>query len=65
MPACQRAKSVPASHFYFPTCHTVIVLSWRANFSTWRTNVPKAVPIFQLLVLPNAKESFYTLLHFT
>ena len=58
VPTCQRAKSVPTSHFYLP----INVPTWqrRANFSTWRANVPrcvnfltsranllKGVPIFQ------------------
>ena len=34
----------------------------RANFSTWRANVPKRVPIFQTFLLPNAKGNLYTLL---
>ena len=67
---CQRAKNMPASHFYVPTCHTACQCfnlacqraKWRANFSTWRVNVPKSVPVFQTFLLRNAKWNFYTLL---
>ena len=38
------------------TCHT------RANVLTWRANVPKGVPIFQVFLLGNAKWNFCTLL---
>ena len=63
---CQRAKSVPTSHFYVSTCHTAFhcfILAcqrekWCANFSTWRANVP----IFQTFLLRSAKENFSTLL---
>ena len=34
----------------------------RANFSTWRVNKPKTVPVFQTFLLRNAKGNFYTLL---
>ena len=34
VPTCQRAKSMPVSHFYVPTCQR------RANYLTWRANVP-------------------------
>ena len=75
-PACvpawfmyQRAKSVPTSHFYVASCQTV----WQclslacerakrlANFSTWRANVSKGVPIFQTFLLRNAQLNFHTL----
>ena len=34
----------------------------RANFSTWRANVLRDAPIFQIFLLRNAKENYYTLL---
>ena len=46
-----RAKSVPSSYFYVPTWQR------RANFWTWRANVPKSVPFFQLR-LPNGVPIF-------
>ena len=52
VPACQRAKSVPASHFYVPTCQCAIR---RANVLTWRAKVPNDVPIFQLGVPASQK----------
>ena len=62
----QRVGVPKACHLLIFTClhaiRSVIVLSWWDNFSTWRTNVPKGVPIFQLLALPNTKKNFYTLL---
>ena len=69
VPACHHAKSVPTFHFYVPACHTACQCfnlacqrdKWRANISTWRANVPKGVPIFQVFLLRNAKWNFYTL----
>ena len=67
-PMCRRANLPKACQLLIFTClrviRCVIVLSWRANFSTWFSNIPKGVPIFQLLVVPNAKENFYTLLSY-
>ena len=44
VPACQRAKSVSASHFYVPTCQCFNLGSQfakqRANFSAWCANFP-------------------------
>ena len=70
--ACQRglrAKSVPGSHFYVPTCQKTCQRAIRlANVSTWHANVPNDVPIFQLC-LPTCqracqlfKHSYYELL---
>ena len=56
---CQRAKSVPIPYFYVTTCQRAIK---RVKVSTWRSNVPKGMPIFQTFLLRNAKGSFYTLL---
>ena len=62
----QRVGVPKACQLLIFTClrviRSVIVLCWWANFSTWRTNVPKSVPIFQLLVLPNTKKNFHILL---
>ena len=52
------------------TCHTACQCfslacqraKTRADFSTWRANLPKGVPIFQAFLLGNAKWNFYTLL---
>ena len=61
--ACQRglrangpAWNVPkARRLLMFTCQRAIrhanVLTWRANFSTWLSNVPKGVPIFQAFLL--------------
>ena len=68
--------AVPTSHFYVPTCQrankraNVLTCQRRANFSTWRPNVPrrasiltwranlpKGVPFFQLR-LPNGVPIF-------
>ena len=61
------------SHFYvpinLPTYHKAYQFfnlacqraKRRANFSTWRANVPKRVPIVQTFLLPNAKGNLYTL----
>ena len=35
----------------------------RPNFSTWRANVPKDVPILQTFLLRNAEGNIYTLLY--
>ena len=52
---------VPTYH-NVPTCHTACQCAkWRVKFWTWRTNVPKGVPIFQTFLLRNAKGNFYTL----
>ena len=60
---CQSAKNVPTCHkacqCFNLSCQCA---KRRANFSTWRTNVPKSVPIFQTFLLRNAKGNFYTLL---
>ena len=54
VPRCQRSKSMPTSHFYVLACQhgnvsiNVPTCQRRVNFSTWRVNVPKSVPIFQL-----------------
>ena len=72
---CQRA-CVPTCHkcanisflranvpISVPTCNAACQRTRRrANFSTWRTNVSKDVPIFQTFLLRNAQENFYTLL---
>ena len=34
----------------------------RANFSTWRANLPKVVQIFLIILIRNAKGNLYTLL---
>ena len=74
VPACQNRANfsflranVPIN---VPTCHAACqcfnLASQRAkrhaNFSTSRANVSKDVPIFQTILLRNAKGSFYTLL---
>ena len=46
VPTCQRAKSVPTSGFYVPTCQWTC--QRRAKISTWCVNVLKRVSIFQL-----------------
>ena len=49
VPACQRAKSVPVSHFYVSRCQWMCQRAIRrANVLAWRANVPNGVPIFQL-----------------
>ena len=53
--ACQHAK---ACQYFNLACQRV---EWRANFSTWRANVPKGVPIFQTFLLRNAKWNFYSI----
>ena len=53
--ACQRGSraNVPkVCQFLIFTC----------QFSTWRANMPKSVPIFNTFLLQNAKGNFYTLL---
>ena len=63
VPARQCAKNVPTSHFYVPTWQlTCQRAKRRANFSTWRANVPRSVPIFQTCFLQNTKRNFYSLL---
>ena len=76
LPACQRAKSVLNSYFYVPkcctACHCFILTcqsaKWRANFSTWRANVTKAVPFFKhfcyQVQMQFSKKNFYTLLFY-
>ena len=69
VPTYLRAKSVPTSHFHVPTCQWTCQRAirrasfslCRANFSKWRTNMPKTVPIFQTFLLRNCKGNFYTL----
>ena len=53
---CQRAYSVP---MFYSTCQRA---KWRANFLTWRANVPKRMPTFQAFLLRNARGNFCTLL---
>ena len=60
--ACQRglhANAPIACQLLVFTCQRAIT---RANFSTWRANVLKSVPIFQAFLLLNTKGNFYTLL---
>ena len=76
LPVCQRAKSVLNPYFYVPQCHTAchcFILGcqrakWRANFSTWRVNVTKAVPFFKhfcyQVQMQFSKKNFYTLLFY-
>ena len=53
-----------------PACHTACQCvnlacqrtKRRANFSDWRVNLSKAMPVFQTFLLRIAKENFYTLL---
>ena len=66
MPAwftCQSACVPKACHLLIllvnvpinvPTCHTAY------HVSTWRVNVPKGVPIFQIFLSRNASGNFYT-----
>ena len=71
VPVCPCAKNVSTSYFKVSlcqptnnvlTCHTTCQCAkWRVKFWTWRTNVPKGVPIFQTFLLRNAKGNFYTL----
>ena len=60
---CQRAKSVPTYHKVYQCFNLACQRAKRrANFSTWRANVPKSVPVFQTFLLRNAKGNFYILL---
>ena len=67
VPTCQKRAKFS---FYLPTCQTACHCfnlacqraKRRANFSTWRANVSKGVPIFQTFLVRNAKENFCTLL---
>ena len=62
---CQRVNKVSMWHSACK-CFNLVrqCAKRRANFSSWRANLPKVVSVFQTFLLRNAEENFYTLLLF-
>ena len=72
VPTCLRSNMSKACRFSIFTCQHVSVpygvpicfnlecqrAKWRANFSTWRANVRKGVPIFQTFLFEMLKEIY-------